>query len=424
LAKKKIIIAGLDDNKKKTPVKKFNTGLIRNIIIAAVILAVLSVGLVKYIEASNNYIGTVDGRKIYIYEFEEALNDVIYEMEQEEIDKLEDPDDWDEVKKEAFWAQVDDSGKSNRTKAKEKALEKVIEQKVKLSEAAARGIYLDNRQKKEIIRQAEQDLEYYINYYSTQFDMTYKNLNDFTKKMWNISLSQYIEQQAVNWIINKLDNVEKSKIEVSDEEMKEWYDKAPYKYDTYVVKRIMLSFKDSSGNMLEGYDLVQKQKIVDEIEQKLKDGKAIDDLISEYEEQIVKSKSGDHKFSVTEEGEFEADLDDINEWMKTAKEGDWTKIEVKEKIKVKEGEGDEEKEVEKEVVSTVYFVKYELKIAFDTEDERYAKELRDMHKSIRSEIINDKYDKLVKEEWMNKDQYKIVFNKDIYKKFKVVGMEA
>ena len=97
LARKKIIISGIED-KKTSPVKRINTGLIKNLIIAAIILAVIVVGVVKYIEHTNNYIGTVDGRKIYVYEFENFLNEVIREMEQEEKDKLEDPSDWDSVK--------------------------------------------------------------------------------------------------------------------------------------------------------------------------------------------------------------------------------------------------------------------------------------------------------------------------------------
>lgn len=422
MARKKIIISGIED-KKTSPVKRINTGLIKNLIIAAIILAVIVVGVVKYIEHTNNYIGTVDGRKIYVYEFENFLNEVIREMEQEEKDKLEDPSDWDSVKSEAFWAQVDENGKANRTKAKEKALEKAIEQKVKLSEAADRDIYLDNRQKKEIIRQAQADIEYYIKLYG-QYGDTYKSPNDFTTKEWNITFTQYKEQMGISWIINKLDNIEKSKIKPSEDELKAWYEKDPAKYDTYIIKKMYISFENSDGDLLEGYDLIVKNELVAEIEEKLNNGADFDELIKEYEKKLVMGKSGDEKFKTDEDGEFEASLVEINEWMKTAKAGDWTKIEIKEVKDDDDDDEDNEEDEDKEVVTSVYFVKYETKITFDTEDDTYAKDIRDMHNKLRSEVIDDKYEKMVKEEWMTKDKYKIVFNKNIYEKFKVVGMHA
>ena len=37
--------------------------------------------------------------------------------------------------------------------------------------------------------------------------------------------------------------------------------------------------------------------------------------------------------------------------------------------------------------TSVYFVKYETKITFDTEDDTYAKDIRDMHNKLRSEVL-------------------------------------
>ena len=245
LARKKIIISGIED-KKTSPVKRINTGLIKNLIIAAIILAVIVVGVVKYIEHTNNYIGTVDGRKIYVYEFENFLNEVIREMEQEEKDKLEDPSDWDSVKAKLSGLRLTKTEKPTGQKLKKRHLKK-IEQKVKLSEAADRDIYLDNRQKKEIIRQAQADIEYYIKLYG-QYGDTYKSPNDFTTKEWNITFTQYKEQMGISWIINKLDNIE-IKIKPSEDELKAWYEKDPAKYDTYIIKKMYISFENSDGDL-------------------------------------------------------------------------------------------------------------------------------------------------------------------------------
>ena len=126
---------------------------------------------------------------------------------------------------------------------------------------------------------------------------------------------------GISWIINKLDNIEKSKIKPSEDELKAWYEKDPAKYDTYIIKKMYISFENSDGDLLEGYDLIVKNELVAEIEEKLNNGADFDELIKEYEKKLVMGKSGDEKFKRMRTANLCQPCRN-NEWMKTAKAGD------------------------------------------------------------------------------------------------------
>lgn len=385
MAKKKIIISDFNERNGKSLVKNKNN-LVKKIILAVLIVAVLAFVIVQIVNASTNYIGKVGDKKIYVWEYQANLSSIEYEMTQELSD---------EVEIEAFWNQVVD-GKTNRQIAKEEALKRSKEQKVKMLEAEERDIFLDNTQLKDVIKNADAEIDYAINQYASQYGMEFTR-EEYVESAYGVDYTQYKEQRANDWIVNKLDTLEKSKIVPTDAEIKSWYEENKEDYDLYNTSRIFISLQDEEAALLTGEELTKKQDAITAVQTKLDAGEKVSAIAGQYTEK-TSEVNGAYNFK-----KGKADVEEINTWMETAKEGDYTKIEVKDKD---------------DKVTGVYFIQYDGMTTMDTPE---SEDARNIETTVKGEVIVDKYNKLV-EGWMADSKYDVKLNQGVYDKVKVSGM--
>ncbi len=415
MAKKTIILDDYEKSGRKKMGGSFKlSGKTVKIIIAAVVLIAVAVfGIVKYINYTNSYIATVAGVKISVSDFASELSSVVSNY----VNEAEDLDTEDAVAVEKFWSSTNEEGIGMRLAAKQEALKTVVERAVQLVVAEEKGIVLTQMDKSNLIREAESQAEYYANYYnSSGYNFTPES---YVEQMYGVSYAEYKKLYMESYIINQLMVMMKAQMEITDDQMRAWYEKDKDAYDLYVFNSIFISYQgtddDDETVMLEGDALKEKQDTVNEINDAIIKGEK---TFAEIAEEYTESSSFEHKLQKNSEGKVSlsnssADMEELNTWLNETgiENADvWTKIEVK---------GSSTGSFKDDVIG-VYFVKFDSKVDFDTEDNEDAV---DMKATIKEEIMDDEYNKMV-EEWAKESRFEVVFNKDIYKNYTVAGYKA
>ncbi len=417
MAKKTIIFDDYEkSNKKKSNKigKGISSKMIAIIVAAVLVVAIAVTAVIAVITEQSSYLATVNGVKISVNDFDTELSSVVSSYLEKAAEE-QDLDKDDPVAVEQFWGSKNEDGVNMRLAAKQEAMQNMVEYAVQLLVAEEKGIVLTQKDKSNLIKEAEANAEYYANYYNQSYGSKY-DAESFVEEYYGTNYTDYKKLYMESYILNQLTVMMKAQMTVSDDEIQAWYDKAPETYDLYMVDSIYVSYQKTNDDkktvMLEGDELTKKQSTVEKISSELT-AENFKEYAKDNADATVSSsplQMTDGKVSLTNSA---ANMEEVNKWLNETGLKDattWTKIEVK------GASGDF-----KDKVVGVYFVKFDTKVDINTEDNADA---TDMRKGIKEEILADNYEKMVEEWAADTAKYVVTYNGDIYKNYNVAGYKA
>lgn len=238
-----------------------------------VTIAILLVAAIAYyLIDTGSYVATVDGNRISKYEYQFFLSQTQAEYEQKEglYSKTE-------QEKKDYWAKVTD-GQNQWDKAKRDALETSKDYMVQLIKANEMGKKVDSDIKNEIDSFMA----------SLQADKTDKEFSDQIKEAYKMSVNEFKKVTANLMLIDEYKAAYLSKQytakEISDNEIKAYYDKDHKKFDQVDISYILLSKYDEKGEKLPKDQLDAKMNKAEEALDKIKKGELVDKVIANYTE--------------------------------------------------------------------------------------------------------------------------------------------
>ncbi len=251
---------------------KGETSRIKIIVTIAILLVA---ALAYYFIDSGSFVATVDGNRISKYEYQFLLSQTQAEYEQKEGLNSK-----TEQEKKEYWTKVAD-GQNPWENAKRDALEASKDHMVQLIKAKEMGLKVDSDIKNEIDSFMA----------SLKGDMTDKQFSDQIKRAYKISVNEFRKVSANLMLIDKykaayLGKEYKAK-EISDEEIKAYYDKDTKKFDQVDISYIALYKVDEKGAKLPQDQLDAKMSKAKEALDKIKKGEDVNKVIAEYTEDKV-----------------------------------------------------------------------------------------------------------------------------------------
>lgn len=401
--------------KKAKKTKGVSAKLVKAIVAVVLVLAIAVTGVVLFLNDKKSYIASVNGVRITVDDFDAELSAVVQEYLDAAVSE-QDLDTDDDVAVEQFWSSTNEEGIGMRLAAKQEAMQNMVEYAVQLLVAEEKGIVLSQKDKSNLIKEAESNAEYYANYYASSYGTEY-TAESFVEQMYGTSYSEYKRMYIESYIISQLTSMMKAQMTVEDADIQAWYDKDQEAYDLYMVDSIFVSYlgTDDDGNdaLLEGDELTAKQTAVADIEAAIT-AENFAEVAKDNADATTTSNSlqkTDGKVSLTN---TTANMEELNTWLNEtglADASQWKKFEVK---GISSGSFAEE-------VIGVYFVKFDTKIDINTEDNEDAATMRS---TIKSEILADNYSKMVEEWAADTAKYPVKYNGDTYKNYNVAGYKA
>lgn len=418
MGKKRTII--LDDyeasNKKKAKkTKGVSAKVVKAIVAAVLVIAIAVTGVVMFVNDKNSYIASVNGVRITVDDFDAELSAVVQEYLDAAVSE-QDLDADDAVAVEQFWNSKNEEGIGMRLAAKQEAMQNMVEYAVQLLVAEEKGIVLSQKDKSNLIKEAESNAQYYADYYASSYGTEY-TAESFVEEMYGTSYSEYKRMYTESYIINQLKVMMQAQMTVEDADIQAWYDKDQEAYDLYMVDSIFVSYLGKDDNdkdvMLEGDELTKKQTAVADIEAAIT-AENFKEVAKDNKDATTTSnslKKTDGKVSLAN---TTADMEALNTWLNETALADatqWKKFEVK---------GISTGSFKEEVIG-VYFVKFDTKVDINTADNSDATEMRN---TIKAEILEDNYNTMVEEWAADTAKYPVKYNGDTYKNYNVAGYKA
>ncbi len=320
--------------------------------------------------ASGDYVGTIAGEKINVPEFKFYLgiskNDMLTQAGVNAEDK-------NAVK--AFWESKSDNG-TNADAVKNKSLDLIKELKILLIKAKEDKVQLDNNDLKNVKSFIDSAIQ-------EEGGGDKAKAEDKIKETLGINLSQY-ESIYKDYLLayTKYGNASVDKVEISDKEIRDYYDKNLQNYDKVTVKHILLLTQDNTtGQALTADKVAEKKKLAEDILNKAKSGTDFDSLVTQYSEDPgSKDSGGEYTFG---KGEMVKEFED---WSFNAKEGDIG------------------------LVTSSYgfhIIKFIKKLDFDSQKD-----------TVKHDAQSDKFKQKL-DEWKNDEKYKVQINKKVFDSIKV-----
>lgn len=324
--------------------------------------------------ASSDTVATVAGEKITKAEYRLLLNDVKGRLEK-------DKNLADENAKTNFWKTTKIEGKNAEDVAKEQALDRAKTLKIQLIKAKQGNIVLDKNDLSNI---------------KTQMDKINTDVDSYIKSTGGKDTPDkvFLQQYGVNkadfevvfkefMLVGKFAQEEQKKINVSDEEIKKYYDDNKDSLDQVTVRHILFMTVDPANNMQplpqDKQDAAKKK--ADETLAKVKAGGDFAALAKELTEDTAsKDKGGEYTFG---RGKM---MSEFENWSFSAKPGDTG------------------------IVQTSYgyhVMQFEKRTAFD-----------DVKDAAKAGAVQDKYSKEL-ETWKKDQQFNVATTK-LYDSIKVV----
>jgi foldase protein PrsA len=297
-------------NAKKNLIKTRRQSSRQKIIITVSILLV--VAIVYYLVDSGSYVASVNGHRISKAEYQFFLSQQQSSTEQENaIGEKSD------AEKKAFWLNTVD-GQNPWEKAKSSALDSSKDYMIQLIKAQERGLKVNSEIKSEVSSFME----------STKSQLgitTDKQFATYVNSVFKITPNQFRDVSEKLMLIDKFkqaylsDNYKPA--EITDEDVRKYYDKDPKQFDTADIRYIYLSKLDDKGNKLPDDQISAKQKKAEEALSKIKQGGDIEKIIAEYTEQkATDSTSSQPLGSFTGFSYYKGS--ELAEWVFSKKPGD------------------------------------------------------------------------------------------------------
>lgn len=261
---------------------------------------------------SAKIVGTVGDDNIYDAEFKFYFN-----MNKSQMEKDAGLDDKSDEEKKKFWEEKDGNG-DKKQKLLDKTFDDLVNLKILLNLAKDEGVKLDEGDKMQIER----------NIYSFTKHKANENQDEaekLMKQMYGVSIDEY------RWIFEdyftayyKYANNEIEKIEVSEREIEERFERDKDEFNKVNVRHVLLYTIDvDTQQPLEEDVIKEKRQLAEDIFKRVKDGESIEDLAKQYSENAeLKITGGEETLS---KGDTVAEFEN---WVFNAKEGDVGLIET------------------------------------------------------------------------------------------------
>jgi foldase protein PrsA len=265
-----------------------------------------------------------------------------------------------------FW-ETKVENETNAAKAKNQALDTLKELKVLLIKAKEEMIQLNNDDLTSIKSFMDETIQ-------NEGGGDKAKAQESIASRYGISLEEYETLYKSSYLAyGKYGNGALKKIEVSDKDLKDFYDKNTANYDNVTVKHVLiLTTDEKTGQDLPADKLEEKKKLADDILSKAKSGTDFESLVKQYSEDPgSKDSGGEYTFG---KGKMVKEFED---WSFSAKEGDMGLV------KTKYG---------------YHIIKFIKKATFDSEKENVKKDLQ-----------TDWFKKQV-EEWKKDEKYNLKIN--------------
>lgn len=260
-------------------VKKTSKGLIIGIAIAAVIIIV---GVVLFVLKpwATEYVATVDNLKITKQEYMVFTKfNMNQYLSDNQITTEADKYDWNTKK----------NGETAMDLVKKSTLDNLQEIKIQLIKAKEAGIELTSDDLTAIDK--------VINDRITQ-DGSKEATETSIKESYGVTLAEYKEVYKDLYLVDKYNSAERSKINVSDDEVKKYYDDHKKDFDKVTVTHILISTVDANKAPVSAGKKAEAKKKADELLAKVKAGEDIKALAEKNSEDPgVKENKGEYTFA-------------------------------------------------------------------------------------------------------------------------------
>lgn len=255
---------------------------------------------------SDDYIATFGSEKIMLSEFNFYLNIVKKDM----LTKANiDPDDANAAK--AYWAKKE-GNEDNMTLAKNKTIESIKDLKILLYKAKEEKVQLNNEDLSEVKSFVDSAIQ-------QEGDGDKAKAESKLKETLGVTLAQY-EAIYKDYLLAymKYANEFYTKVDITDDEIKDYFNKNTDMFNKVVVKHCLLLTQDqTTGQPLSEDKVKEKENLAKEILDKAKSGTDFDSLVKQYTEDLAsKEKNGEYIFG---KGEMVQEFED---WSFSAKPGD------------------------------------------------------------------------------------------------------
>ena len=235
--------------------------------ILGVVIVVLGIILgVAYSYSSREVVGTVAGTKIHRNEFIFVLKSVRRTLEESTLSQQATKEE-----KETFWNSVIE-GKTARETAEDIALDESKKLKIQLIKAKENNIVLTTNEvydNNNGIEEMVRALGGRAKAADKMFEVYGVSINDYRRIIGNMSL------------IRKYVTYEKSKLEASEEEVLDYYNKNYENEEEATVRHILLSTLDKDQKPLSDDKIEEKRLQAQEILDKIKNGEDFETLVRE-----------------------------------------------------------------------------------------------------------------------------------------------
>ncbi len=257
--------------------------------------------------ASGDYVAMVGSEKITLPEYKFYLSGIKNQME---VNNNVNVSDKNALK--AYWdAKTGDT--TNADNAITQSLDSIKDLKILLSKAKEEMIQLNN----DDLAKIKTDLESIVEQESGSTDKA--KAQEIISQKYGISYAEFESIYKSYYLAyNKYATEAMKKIDLTEKEIKDYYDKNAESYDNVTVKHILVLTSDSTtGEALTGAKLDEKKKLAEDILSKAKSGTDFESLVKQYSEDPgSKDQGGEYTFG---KGKMVKEFED---WSFSAKEGD------------------------------------------------------------------------------------------------------
>lgn len=277
----------------------------RILIPAAFIVVAAAAILFYFLWQNNSIIGTVGNEKVtkaeYIVFFRAQAN--LFLSENQIFGTTE---------KEEFWKEEID-GKSTKDIVKERTASKLTEFKIQLKRAKETGVKLDKRDLKDVEDYMEQLMDS-----ASVSENKGEREKDFVK-MFGVSSKEYEEVYKKVKLVRKLVLDEVDAIELSEDEIHEYYEKNKDYIDNFTIRDILVATMDlTTGELMSEEEMINAGNKAFQALQKLEGAKDADDIAIEYsDDPNVRKNKGLFTFKIPMDRQNE-----IERWTLGSKPGD------------------------------------------------------------------------------------------------------
>ncbi|NLN05983.1 MAG: hypothetical protein GX166_14505 [Clostridiaceae bacterium] len=289
--------------------------------LAAIIILITVIAIVIY--TTGNYVGYVNGKKLYDYEYEYYLYLELSKMQSEiDVEGLSDKEKTEKYRE--FWNTPDENGVYPEEKAKMNALEEARKFKAFYLYARKEGYKLSKEEQSNIKSNIDFTLQQWMSQY-TSIGLSVSREALIRNLCGTMTLNQYKKYMIQYATIEKYKDALKETYMVSDEEIRNIYNEDRDKYRVVDIRVLFLEAVNDEGEDMTDEEYEELLKKAEEIAKSFNEtGKYDDKDFKEYVKEntdeystdglhrIIK-ESREHKSEKLNEFAYKLEKDDFNE---------------------------------------------------------------------------------------------------------------